>query len=109
MEKIAEDKVFLALTRPSVFMGLPMEAILPIIMVCMVLWGSFTTRSIPWPCSALSTSRRAWSFTTISMLSGCGVFGFKPLSSPKTASSGGGSYSPVRLKTGVKRRQFGND
>jgi type IV secretion system protein VirB3 len=27
----------------------------------------------------------------------------------KTASSGGGSYSPVRLKAGVKRRQFGND
>jgi hypothetical protein len=49
MDKIAEDKVFLALTRPSVFMGLPLEAILPIIMVCMVLWGSFTTRSIPGP------------------------------------------------------------
>jgi type IV secretion system protein VirB2 len=39
MDKIAEDKVFLALTRPSVFMGLPLEAILPIIMVCMVFWG----------------------------------------------------------------------
>ena len=32
-DKLAEDKVFLALTRPSVFMGLPLEAILPIIMV----------------------------------------------------------------------------
>jgi type IV secretion system protein VirB3 len=30
-------------------------------------------------------------------------------SCPKTASSGGGSYAPVRLKTGVKRKQFGND
>lgn len=39
MDKLAEDKVFLALTRPSVFMGLPLEAILPIIMVCMVFWG----------------------------------------------------------------------
>jgi type IV secretion system protein VirB3 len=39
MEKIAEDKVFLALTRPSVFMGLPLEAILPIIMASMAFWG----------------------------------------------------------------------
>ena len=38
-DRLAEDKVFLALTRPSVFMGLPLEAILPIIMVCMVFWG----------------------------------------------------------------------
>ena len=27
VEKLAEDKVFLAMTRPSVFMGLPLEAI----------------------------------------------------------------------------------
>ncbi|MEG8058432.1 VirB3 family type IV secretion system protein [Sphingomonas sp. 22L2VL55-3] len=40
-DKLAEDRVFLALTRPSVFMGLPLEAILPIIMVCMVFWGIF--------------------------------------------------------------------
>ena len=40
-DKLAEDKIFLALTRPSVFMGLPLEAILPIIMVCMVIWGIF--------------------------------------------------------------------
>lgn len=39
IDKLAEDKVFLAMTRPSVFMGLPLEAILPIIMVCMVIWG----------------------------------------------------------------------
>lgn len=58
-DKLAEDKVFLALTRPSVFMGLPLEAILPIIMVCMVIWGIFHNPFYPWPCSARSTSRRA--------------------------------------------------
>ncbi|MEG8055157.1 hypothetical protein QP185_21330 [Sphingomonas aerolata] len=40
-------------------MGLPLEAILPIIMVCMVIWGFPTIRSTPWPCSGRSTSRRA--------------------------------------------------
>jgi type IV secretion system protein VirB3 len=58
MDKLAEDKVFLALTRPSVFMGLPLEAILPIIMVCMVL-GIMHNPFFPWPCSERSTSRPA--------------------------------------------------
>jgi type IV secretion system protein VirB3 len=108
MDKIAEDKVFLALTRPSVFMGLPLEAILrsswfawccggrsqPVL--SLALFGAlyFPARMVVHYDFNAFRLWGLWLQTTFIS---------------KTASSGGGSYSPVRLKTGVKRRQFGND
>ncbi|QDK35998.1 type IV secretion system protein VirB3 [Sphingomonas sp. IC081] len=109
-EKIAEDKVFLALTRPSVFMGLPLEAILPIIMVCMVVWGIVGNPFYPLALfGALYFPARMIVHYDFNAFRLWGLWFQTTFVSKNRTFWGGGSYSPVRLKTGVKRRQFGND
>jgi len=108
-EKLAEDKVYLALTRPAVFMGLPLEAFMPIVMVCMVVWGVVHNPFYPAAIfGALYLPARMIVYYDINAFRLLGLW-FQTTFLAKTRKFwGGGSYSPVRL-SGVKRKTFGND
>ena len=109
-EKLAEDKVYLAMTRPSVFMGLPLEAILPIIMVCMVVWGIMHNPFFPLALfGALYFPARMIVHYDFNAFRLWGLWFQTVFLSRNRKFWGGGSYSPVRLGKGVKRKRFGND
>ena len=109
-EKPAEDKVFLALTRPSIFMGLPLEAILPIIMICMVLWGIALNPFYPLALfGALYLPARMVIHYDYHAFRLWGLWFQTVFLSRNRRFWGGGSYSPVRLGKSVKRKHFGND
>lgn len=109
-DKLAEDKVFFALTRPSVFMGLPLEAIMPIIMVCMVLWGIMHNPFYPLALfGALYFPARMVVHYDYNAFRLWGLWFQTVFLSKNRKFWGGGSYSPVRLGKAVRRKQFGND
>lgn len=109
-EKLAEDRVFLALTRPAVFMGLPLEAIMPIIMVCMVVWG-ITHNPIyaGMLFGAMYLPARMIVHYDINAFRLWGLWFQTTFVSQNRKFWGGSSYSPVRLNPGVKRKYFGDD
>lgn len=110
MEKLAEDKVYLALTRPAVFMGLPLEAILPILMVCMVVWAVMHNPFYPAAIfGALYLPARMIVHYDVNAFRLWGLWFQTVFLSKNRRFWGGGSYSPVRLQGGLKRKRFGND
>jgi type IV secretion system protein VirB3 len=110
MEKLAEDKVYLALTRPAVFMGLPLEAILPILMICMLVWAVMHNPVYPAGIfGALYLPARMIVHYDFNAFRLWGLWFQTVFLSKNRKFWGGGSYSPVRLAGGVKRKHFGND
>ncbi|WP_267347021.1 VirB3 family type IV secretion system protein [Sphingomonas sp. GM_Shp_2] len=110
IERPAEDKVFLALTRPAVFMGLPLEAVMPIMMVSMVAWALLHNPLYPAAIfGALYFPARMIVHYDYNAFRLWGLWFQTVFLSKNRKFWGGGSYSPVRLGKAVKRKQFGND
>ena len=109
MARLAEDRVYLALTRPAVFMGLPLDAFMPIVMVCMVVWGVLHNPFYPGLLFiALYLPARAIVYYDINSFRLWGLWFQTTFNCKNRKWWGGGTYSPVRLG-GVKRKTFGND
>ena len=108
MEKLAEDRVFLALTRPAVFAGLPLEAFMPIVMTCMVVWGVLHNPFYPLLLfGALYLPARAIVYYDVNSFRLWGLWFQTTYLSKNRRFWDGGSYAPVRLG-GVARSHFGN-
>ncbi len=108
MEKPAEDKVYLALTRPAMFMGLPLEAFMPIVMIAMVVWGVLHNPLYPlFLFGALYLPARAIVYYDFNAFRLWGLWFQTTFLAKNRTFWAGGSYAPVRLG-GVKRRTFGH-
>jgi type IV secretion system protein VirB3 len=109
MEKLSEDKVYLALTRPAVFMGLPLEAVLPIIMISMIVWGLLHNPFYPLGLfGALYFPARMIVHYDFNAFRLWGLWFQTTYLSRNRGLWNGGSYSPARI-SGARRRSFGND
>lgn len=108
MEKLAEDKVYLALTRPAIFMGLPLEAAMPVVMVPMLIWAGLHNPFYPAIVFvALYFGARMVAYYDVNAFRLWGLWFQTTYLSKNRRFWGGGSYAPVRL-SGAQRKAFGD-
>ncbi|NMN07549.1 MULTISPECIES: VirB3 family type IV secretion system protein [unclassified Novosphingobium] len=105
-EFLVEDALFLALTRPTMWLGVPVEATLLIGMasvgVLMVLGNPVWALAIG---GALLGAARLIVRTDYNMFKILLLFGQTKLRAPNRALWGGSSYSPL-LRKGIVRKGF---
>ncbi|WP_028641983.1 type IV secretion system protein VirB3 [Novosphingobium acidiphilum] len=105
-ERLVEDKVYLALTRPAVFMGLPLEALMPIGMLCMLVWALLHNPVYPALIfAALYFPARLIVHYEINAFRLIGLYCQTTYLARNKQHWGGGSYSPVAVR-GAKRKTF---